>query len=126
MEERSRATHEAYHGVEVSLPDGSVVECEALTVREATHWLRLLHVVENSDDVRLQNEAFLEFLEDFSAAIGIEDKRLAPAEVMAVARSFLRLPTWSPTGRETTKTLGRTTSSGPSTPSSNSTPGSTT
>lgn len=104
--ERSEATFEAYDGVRVPLPSGRVVTCRALPVKDAVKWLRRLDLVENPESVRSQNEALIRFYDEFARAVGVEAEPLSPAEVMDLARSFLRLPTWSPQAAETTRTAG--------------------
>ncbi len=65
--DRSKATYEAYDGVELRLLNGRVVHCAPLEVVEAVRWLRLLSRVDEGDF-----ESHYTFLAEFPGRIGID------------------------------------------------------
>lgn len=69
--DRSQATYEAYDGVELQLLNGRVVRCDALTVAEAVHYLRLLASIGEDPD------AHDTLMSEFPERIGILDVQLA-------------------------------------------------
>lgn len=68
--DHSRATYEAYDGVELRLLNGRIARCPALTVQEASHYLRLLAGVGEDPS------AYDIFLSEFPGRIGILDERI--------------------------------------------------
>lgn len=109
---------ESILGVEVELPDGDVVTCRALTVSDFVRFRRLMLRSSAGDD-----EAFVEFLTEFPAAIGQPSlvDRLTPGEVVALVGRFFTLarpfPGAMPSGgTATTEPNGASTTSGPTTP----------
>lgn len=66
-----QATYEAYDGVRITLLDGTVVECEPLTVAEAVRFLRQLRDVRSSEP-----GAHEAFTSEFPARIGITGESL--------------------------------------------------
>jgi len=95
--ENSRATFEAFDGVDVELPDGRTVLCRVLTIREAVRFLRLLAKSGEGDA-----DAQLRFLEEFPAAIGLGEERLTPFEIFELAQPFF----WASRRRSPTTPAG--------------------
>lgn len=68
--ENSDATFEAFDGVELRLLNGRVVRCDALTVREAVRYLRMLSKI--AEDPTAHDG----FLHEFSVRVGLLEVQL--------------------------------------------------
>ena len=79
------ALFDAYDGVVIPLPDGTVVKCEPLLLKPAVRFLRLLFRMRQGDD-----DAFTEILDTFPAAVGAEEEfdQFTPAELLEVVSRF--------------------------------------
>ena len=79
------ALYDAYDGVMIPLPDGTVVKCDPLLLGPAVGFLRLLFRVRQGDD-----DAFREILETFPKAVGAEEEfaQLTPHELLEVVARF--------------------------------------
>ena len=79
------ALYDAYDGVVIPLPDGTVVKCKPLLIGPAVGFLRLLFRLRQGDDT-----AFMEILETFPETVGAEEEfaQLTPAELLAVVSRF--------------------------------------
>lgn len=75
---------DAYDGIRLDLPDGKRITCRPLKVREGVRFLRMLMDARGGDPA-----AHLAVLDEFPAAVGIEDEELTPAEVFEVLDRFL-------------------------------------
>lgn len=105
------AFFESYDALELELPDGSMVRCKPLTLRQAAQVIRLLQRAEQGDAGALH-----ELMTEFPRMVGAEDEMdvLLPTELPDVIARFLALRR-SPrpaTPRTTTNTILRKASAG--------------
>jgi len=88
----SQATLESFDCAEVKLPNGRVVECRVLSIRESLRFMRLL-----ADSRKEGDESLFRLLEEFPAAVELDpDIPLTPAEVIDLVECFFahrRAPT---------------------------------
>lgn len=120
----SRATADAYLGVEIPLPDGRVVTCKALPLKRGVYWAKLQAIArmepDNGEGARLQAEAQVAIMEDFPREVAPDDnpdafEGLLPAETYELLDRFLafqRPAVIEAMNPKRTKTMGRSSTSG--------------
>lgn len=79
----SDAVIDAVNGIELELPDGSLRRFRVLKLGEALRLMGLL-----LEARRGNGNALLQFLEEFTAAMGLEGTELLPGEVFGLADRF--------------------------------------
>ncbi len=74
---------DGYDGVEVELPDGSIVICKVLTVERVAHYMRVYQKCEQGD-----SGAMLTLLDEFPKEVGLADVKLTVSELFDLVRCF--------------------------------------